>query len=235
MKEKVKLSKRLITIANFISKGAYFADIGSDHGYLACYVCQNDPSAKAIASEVSNGPFLRTKETIEHYRLTERIEARLGNGLTVLEENDPVNEIVIAGMGGALITQILEEGRDKLLNINKIIAQPNNNEDRVRKFFLDNGYHLVHEVILEENNQIYEILVAERKGISLYLADENLEKQLFFGPLLMKEKSEVFRKKWQAEKEKIEKILTQIENRDVDHDKIRSFQRKLSWIEEVLT
>ena len=124
MKEKVKLSKRLITIANFISKGAYFADIGSDHGYLACYVCQNDPSAKAIASEVSNGPFLRTKETIEHYHLTERIEARLGSGLTVLEENDTVNEIVIAGMGGELITKILKDGRDKLLNINKIIAQP---------------------------------------------------------------------------------------------------------------
>lgn len=231
----VKLSKRLHTIANFLSEGTFFIDVGSDHGYLPCYVCQKDPNAKAIASEVREGPFLRTKETVHQYNLTDRIDVRLGDGLSVLTDQDNISEIVIAGMGGTLITEILQVGKDKLIHIDKIIAQPNNHAERVRKFFLENGFHLVDEVILEENDHIYEILVAKKNGSSSYREDETIEKQLYFGPILMKEKSIPFQKKWQFEKEKYEKILKQIEHKQGNEDKIRSFKQKLRWIEEVLT
>ena len=236
MVENIKLSKRLKTIATFVSKGACFADIGSDHGYLPCYICQNDNEARVIATEVSNGPFLRTKATVNYYQLSDQIEVRLGDGLKALHENDPVTEIVIAGMGGTRITNILEEGKYYLKKIDKLIIQPNNHAEKIRKFFLDHHYNLSDEIILEENKQIYEILVAHKNGTdNVYHDDIILEKQLLFGPILMKEKSEPFRKKWQSEKVKIEKILAQIKNKDANKDKIDSFQQKLSWIEEVLT
>lgn len=236
MHERVKLSKRLKTVATFVSKGAYLADIGSDHGYLPCYICQHDDDAKAIASEVRKGPFLRTKETVEHYQLSERIDVRLGDGLSVLTEQDPITDIVIAGMGGSLITQILTDGKSLLRYVNKIIVQPNNNAQRIRKFFIDNQLTLTSETILEENNQIYEILVAETKKLqSPYDDTISLEKQLFFGPFLMSEKSAVFKKKWQFEKEKITKILIQLRSNEAQNvDKIKLFQNQLHWIEEAL-
>lgn len=235
MAEKVKLSKRLKTIASYISPNTYFADIGSDHGYLACYICQNDDQSRAIASEVREGPFLRTKETVDYYHLSDRIEVRLGDGLTVLNENDPVTEIVIAGMGGSLITHILEAGKSNIQRVKKIIVQPNNHAVKLRKFFLENHYTLKHETILEENSKIYEILVAEKTTDSQpYQAGIELEKQLLFGPILMKDKSVAFKKKWRHEKEKVAKILTQIENTDENIEKIRSFQRQVNWMEDVL-
>lgn len=236
MQENIKLSIRLKTIASFVTNGAYFADIGSDHGYLSAYICQSDDEVRAIASEVRKGPFLRTKETVSHYQLTDKIDVRFGDGLTVLTENDPITDIVIAGMGGSLITDLLKAGMDHVQRVEKIIVQPNNNAEKLRRFFKKNNFILTEEVILEENNQIYEILVAEKNSHATPYDKEGvtLEKQLLFGPFLMQEKSSVFKKKWQREKDKIAKILIQIENKTENLDKINLFKRQLSWIEEVL-
>src|SRR5690625_3858580 len=105
MDYQIKLSKRLQKIADIITKGSYFVDIGSDHAYLPCFVCLSDPTTKAIAGEVREGPYERALETVNYYQLGDQIQVRLGNGLNVIDEN--VNEVVIAGMGGSLISKII--------------------------------------------------------------------------------------------------------------------------------
>src|SRR5699024_11221845 len=116
-----------------------------------------------------------------------------------------------AGMGGTLISTILDNGKEKLQKVNRLIIQPNNNELRVRETFLKLGFLLTDEYILEENNLIYEILVAEKKEVSSKKKDpydiNTKEKQLLFGPILYKEKSSVFIKKWQQERKKLEKTI----------------------------
>src|SRR5699024_6975282 len=109
MDQKNNFSNRLKTIASFLSTGTFFADIGTDHAYLPCYVCLNDKQARAIAGEVNEGPYQSACETVRSHHLTEQIEVRKGDGLHVLKQ-DPVDELVIAGMGGALITNILNNG-----------------------------------------------------------------------------------------------------------------------------
>src|SRR5690625_254647 len=98
----INLSKRLTTIATFLPSGAYFADIGSDHAYLPCYVCIHDKEARAIAGEVNEGPYNSACETVKAYELNNQIEVRLGDGLHVID-NEQIKQVVIAGMGGSLI------------------------------------------------------------------------------------------------------------------------------------
>lgn len=237
MVENIQLSKRLKAIATYLDKTTLFADIGSDHAYLPCYVCTKYPNVRAIAGEVSKGPLARAKETVQAYQLADRIDVRLGNGLEVIDQNDHIDTITIAGMGGSLIANILTEGKDKLTNVRRLITQPNNNGYAVRSFLARNHYFITDELIIEENDHIYEIIVSEYSADDLFTAlTEEEEKNWLFGPKLMKEKSTVFIKKWQAEHDKIDYIIKQMKQAQVqDEDKIAKWQTQQQWIKEVLS
>lgn len=234
------ISKRLTVIANEINEGAFFADIGSDHAYLPCYVCLRDHKARAIAGEVAKGPYINALETVNHYQLNEQIDVRLGDGLQVINHNERVDEIVIAGMGGNLISSILLDGKVKLKQVNKLILQPNNKERIVRETLTDLNFILTKELILEENNLIYEILIAENKTNTSkkdpydYLLKE---KQLLFGPYLLREKSPLFIKKWKKERDNLLHTIEQMKrskNESVQK-KIDSFTTRIKWIEEAIS
>lgn len=230
----INLSKRLTTIATFLPAGAYFADIGSDHAYLPCYVCTQDKDAYAIAGEVNNGPYQSARETVRTFALEGQIKVRLGDGLQVVG-NDPIKQVVIAGMGGSLITKILKDGNQYLSSVERIIAQPNIGEKNVRKWFLDNNFLLKEETIVEENGHLYEILVADKGENDPVYTDQELDRQLFFGPLLLREKPPAFIKKWTLQKRKQQQIIAQIKQATIqDKGKIKQMERELQWIEEVL-
>ncbi|GGN66138.1 MULTISPECIES: tRNA (adenine(22)-N(1))-methyltransferase [Oceanobacillus] len=229
-----KLSKRLIDVANFLPTGATFADIGSDHAYLPCYVCSHDPTATAIAGEVNQGPFDSAQANVRLHGLAGRITVRLGDGLDVVREADDIQQVVIAGMGGGLIKQILSDGKDKLDTVNRMILQPNVDARKVRIWLHQEGFLLTEERIMEENGHIYEILVADREGSDPY-KDEIMDKQFLLGPYLLKDKSPVFYKKWRKEADKLSLIITQMEQaNNPDLKRINQFKRELIWMEEEL-
>ncbi|MGJ9456988.1 tRNA (adenine(22)-N(1))-methyltransferase [Oceanobacillus sp. CF4.6] len=234
MNNNLKLSNRLLTAASFLPNGAYFADIGSDHAYLPCYVCLSDPTAKAIAGEINEGPFDSAKATIRTYNLNEQVDVRLGDGLEVLQQEE-VSQIIIAGMGGSLIKTILEKGKSKLSRVERIIAQPNVDARNVRRWFYENDYILTHEAILDENDHIYEVLVADKVSDSNPYSKEFMEKELLFGPLLLRNKSAVFKEKWTLEHQKLTKVIAQMRNASTpDSSRIKLFEREIAWMEEVL-
>ncbi|WP_042223435.1 tRNA (adenine(22)-N(1))-methyltransferase [Oceanobacillus manasiensis] len=230
----VNLSERLKQVASFLPTGALFADIGSDHAYLPCYVCLQDQTSQAIAGEVNEGPYESALRTVQQFKMDDRIDVRLGNGLAVLDQQE-VNQLVIAGMGGSLIRNILEEGKDKLDAVNHIIAQPNIDARSVRKWFIENGYVLENEGILEENGHIYEILSAKRDIRKSPYQEEIKERQLLFGPYLMREKNTAFFNKWLHEYEKLQRVLVQMEEAKVkDQAKVLQFNLELKWMEEII-
>ena len=103
--------------------------------------------------------------------------------MAAFEEADQVSVITIAGMGGRLIATILEEGLDKLANVERLILQPNNREDELRSWLQEHGFQIVAESILEEAGKFYEILVVEAGKMNLSASD------IRFGPFLSKELS----------------------------------------------
>src|SRR5690625_4523027 len=217
--ENIRISVRLKEISKHIPKASFFADIGSDHAYLPSYVCLNDKEATAIAGEVNKGPYNKAKEVVNTFQLNNRIDVRLGDGLSVLESDEP-DTLVIAGMGGKLIEYLLNKDLNKTLKINKLILQQN----------LD-------AKLIEDNANLYEILVTEKSNKSnVYSESIDLEKQIYFGPYLIKERSVEFINKWEEEKKKLSRIIKEMKQAKlINHKKVNQFTKKLNWIEEVLS
>ncbi|MCQ6278130.1 tRNA (adenine(22)-N(1))-methyltransferase TrmK [Bacillus sp. EB600] len=228
-----KLSARLETVAHFVPLGSKLADIGSDHAYLPCYLAKKGVITFAVAGEVVSGPFESARRHVEAENLTEMISVRMGDGLDILEPRD-VDCITIAGMGGALITSILERGKEKLGTINRLILQPNISAVTIRKWLLVNNWELIAEEIVEEEGKIYEILVAEQ-GNPLKPYGPELDTELLVGPFLLKKKGNAFVKKWRIEVENWHKILAQLEKASASEETIQKRQELLqmiNWVEE---
>ena len=220
------ISKRLELVASFVLQGAILLDVGSDHAYLPIELIEIGQIKSAIAGEVVEGPYQSAVKNVESHGLKEKIQVRLANGLAAFEEADQVSVITIAGMGGRLIARILEEGLDKLANVERLILQPNNREDDLRIWLQENGFQIVAESILEEAGKFYEILVVEAGQMKLSASDVR------FGPFLSKEVSPVFVQKWQKEAAKLEFALGQIPEKNLEERQV--LVDKIQAIKEVL-
>ena len=220
------ISKRLELVASFVPQGSILLDVGSDHAYLPIELVERGQIEAAIAGEVVDGPYQSAVKNVEAHGLEEKIQVRLANGLAAFEEEDQVSVITIAGMGGRLIARILEEGLDKLANVERLILQPNNREDDLRLWVQDHGFQIVAESILEEAGKFYEILVVEAGQMNLSASDVR------FGPFLSKEVSPVFVQKWQKEATKLEFALSQIPEKNLEECQV--LVDKIQAIKEVL-
>lgn len=230
------LSKRLHTVATYIPEGSVLADIGSDHAYLPCYAVHKGLAASAIAGEVVDGPYNSALNQVKEEGLEQTISVRKGDGLDVLSPGEATC-ITIAGMGGTLISSILERGKDKLVGTKRLILQPNIQAINIRKWLIENDWELIDETILEEDGKIYEILVAEKgNGSAPYTKD--IEKELLLGPFLMKKCSDVFRKKWTAESNHWKHIIQQLQTSgktDSSVEKEKQLRAYITYVEEALS
>lgn len=227
----IVLSKRLETIASFIPKGVKFADIGSDHAFIPCAICMQDPTSFAIAGEVKEGPLASAQQTVDAHQLNDQIDVRLGDGLDVIDKD--VTHLIIAGMGGNLIESILQRGKEHIQSIQQIIVQPNVGSKHVRTWFHANGFRLTDEVMVEEKGHIYEVLVATKdKNSHTYTMEA---KEIFFGPIFLQNKSHIFMKKWQRELGHLQQIIQQMkQSKSPDVAQINQFRQQVLWIEEEL-
>ena len=166
--------KRLNAISKFIYPYRRIADVGSDHGYLIKIAFDNNLIDFAYAIDNKQGPINACKKTLSDYN---NVKYFLSDGLTSIDET--VECVIIAGMGGLLIKEIIEKGFNKLNTVKKLILQANKDEYKLRKYLCENGFYIKDEAIIEEDNKIYEIDVFE-KGKEEYSFEE-----LYFGKVLM--------------------------------------------------
>lgn len=226
-----QLSERLKTVGSYVSPGARLADIGSDHAYLPCYLAKKQHIEFAIAGEVVKGPFQSAERQVRTEGLTDLIEVRMGDGLDVIRAEDRISDITIAGMGGPLIAKILDRGKIKAELATRLILQPNVHALAIREWAVTNGWKLIAEEILEENQKLYEVLVLERGTMELNQAD------LLLGPFLRQARSEAFNKKWQRELAEWERILLKLpeDERQVVKDKRRELEMKIELVKEAFS
>lgn len=197
------ISERIKRIASYIKPYKVIADVGCDHGYLIKYAFDNYDITEAYAIDNKKGPLDSAKNNLKDYN---NVKYFLSEGLDSVDEN--VEVVVIAGMGGMLIKDIISNNISRIDNVKRFVLQANKNVYELRKFMNDNGFMITNEEILEEDGKFYEIVVFE-KGKDNYSFDD-----LFFGPVLLKEKNEVFLKKWTDIYEKLDNIVVYHDDED---------------------
>lgn len=200
-----KLSKRLEMVANFIDNNdKSVIDIGCDHGLLSIYLANKFKNLKIIASDVNKNALDNAKKNITKCGLNDRIETRLGSGISVINNNDNIDTIVVAGMGTNTIVEFLKCSRDKLVNVNKIIIQSNTDLYFLRKNMVSMGYFIDDEELVVDKGIIYTIIKFV-KGKMKYSY-----KELYLGPILISKNSGLFVEKCMKELNNMKKILKNI-------------------------
>lgn len=152
------ITPRLEAIIKHIN-GKIIADIGTDHAYIPIYLIENNLAEFVIASDINEGPLLIAEDNIKNHGLSQKIETRLGGGLSVLKEGE-ADTIIIAGMGGILISEIINADI-QTAKAYKLILQPMNAQYELRKYLLSHGFKITNEDIAVEGFKVYNIIDAE--------------------------------------------------------------------------
>ena len=160
---KIKLDDRLSKVASLVRNGKRVADIGTDHGYLVAYLVENGICPSGIAADLRKGPLENARQTVIQQGLSDKIELILSDGLMNIPEN-ACDDIVIAGMGGNLIAEILEKApwvKNERINI---VAQPMTHAEVLRQWFIDNGFSINQERTATDGKRYYCIISAAYTG-----------------------------------------------------------------------
>ena len=212
----IKLSKRLEAISSLVPVNSSVIDVGCDHALLDIYLHQNKISNPIIASDINENALNNAKENIKKEKLDKFIETRLGNGIDTLDEKDNVDTIIMSGMGAHTIVGILKNNYHKLKNINTIIIQSNTKLFFLRKEMMKLNYKIDNELIVLDNKKTY-IIIKFIKGKQRYN-----KKELYFGPILLKNNSKLFQEHKSIELDKLHMILKLLpKNKIIERYKIK--------------
>ena len=183
----MKLSQRLQLVASFIPDNSSLLDVGCDHALLDIYLMQTKKNIQIMASDINPNPLKIAKDNLLKYNFQDKITLKQMDGIKEIPTS--IDTIVIAGMGGILITNILQ--KEKLTNIKNIILAPNNDFTIVRKHLNKLGYKIIKEQLVIDNQKTYLILKYQKgkEKIDYYfgtLSNKNLETIYYYTNILNK-------------------------------------------------
>lgn len=227
------LSKRLTTIVAVSEKCECIADIGTDHGYIPIFLIENNICNKVIASDINKGPVNKAKLNVSMAGLAEKIDCRLGSGLNTLGEKE-AQGVIIAGMGGNLIKDIIQDRMDIFRGLKFAVLQPVQNPEVLRKYIYNEGYKIIDEQLCFDEGIYYEI-------IKVKYAKEPVELDSIFyeiSPLIVKNKHPLAKNFITWKIEKYNKIINAIKddseaaiNRKVElAEKLNKLKELLQWL-----
>ncbi|MEG1257023.1 class I SAM-dependent methyltransferase [Clostridium sp.] len=151
------ISKRLKLISSLVTNVTTMVDVGTDHGYVPIDLLKNNKIEFAIASDINKGPVEKARKNLKDNNLSDKVECRLGGGLKTVKPGE-VEAAVIAGMGGNLIRDILEESQDVFKKLKYAIVQPVQNPEVLREYLYKSGCEILDECIIYDEEKYYEIL-----------------------------------------------------------------------------
>ncbi len=216
-------SIRLSSALEWIDSNDILADIGCDHGYLAIAALNKGIEFVQLIDN-KQGPLDVAYQNLDKNGLLnqQNVLLTLSDGLDLIDEK--INTVAILGMGGELISRILENGKTKINNIDKFILEANTKINFLREYLFNNNYLIISEKIVKENNKYYELLLVKKSD-----QKPNFDqKDIMFGPILRTIQPELFKEKWLKI---FQKYQTIIKTSTADVPKIKA---ELTLIKEVL-
>ena len=216
------ITPRLFNIISYV-KGKTAADIGTDHAYVPMYLVSENICKTAIASDVRTGPVEIARSNIQKHSLSDKIEVRMGSGLSVIAPGE-VEDIIIAGMGGELIIEILKAD-EAVARASRLILQPMNSQYELRQYLLENGFEIECEDISIEGFKVYNLIIAKSgKAVPF-------EKDIYYHlpPYLKDNKN--YNALYEKKKREFTKVIEGLENsKEPDFGKLEIYR---NWMKEM--
>ncbi len=250
----VQLSERLKSVMELVIPGGTVADVGCDHGYVAISLVQQGKAASVIAMDVGKGPLNRAKEHIIQYGMEHLIETRLSDGVAALSEGE-VDCLICAGMGGKLVTGILERGLHIVRKMQALVLQPQSDLAYVRAWLREHGFKIDAERMVCEDGKFYPMfrvipLGTQKQSAEAESADKkesDIEKAQAdamvrqriedrYGPLLLAQADSVLYRFLEKEREIYTDILSGLEEvaENAENIKARKVQVQ-EYLEDIKT
>ena len=163
----IRLDERLSVIASFVRKDARICDVGTDHALLPCYLCENG-AREVIASDVNENPLKAARANVEKYGFVDRIRLIRSDGLTDIP---PCDDVIIAGMGGELIAQIID-GCKFISDGVRFIFQPMTKAELLRRHLYSRGFEIAEEKGAAVSGKAYTVMLVLYTGEKREITDE---------------------------------------------------------------
>jgi len=220
----VKLTPRLLKIAQLVRSGKRVCDIGTDHAYLPVYLIENGICPSCVAADVAKGPLKSAEKTIEGCNLTDKISTVLSDGFDNVSP-DSFDDCVIAGMGGELIADIIERADFLKDNNRKLILQPMSSIFEMRYYLYHNGFTITDAHIAAEGHRLY------------YIAEVIFKKQNepfseHFCPCLLKHMDKNEQKYLDLQLEKTKKIILGLE-KTKNTDELEFMYQRFNFLKSI--
>jgi tRNA (adenine22-N1)-methyltransferase len=203
---------RIELLASLTKGSNLLLDLGCDHAYVLIDAIKRYDVKAGIASDISDGPLEKAKDSIIKSGLINKIKIIKSDGFKNI--NDNFDTCIIAGMGGILIKDILEEGINKINN-SKLILEANNNRDILRSFLYKNDFMIIDEYAIYDSNKYYEIIVCKKGKQEL----SNFE--INYGPILLQKRPDEFINYYKEKYDFLNKIIPSIKNDNERIEKIK--------------
>lgn len=225
----MELSYRLEKIAEKVTTNGIIADIGTDHAYIPIFLYKNNKIKKAIACDISKGPLKNASDNIARYNLQDKIETRLSDGLLKVTLEDNVDTIIIAGMGGMLIIDILEKSKEIVKNTKELILQPQKSVHKLRMYLAENGFKIIEDEMIKEDGRYYSII----KAIKGQETTPYTKKEYLFGRFDINKKNNILKEYIEQELYKMEIVLKNIKEINKE-ERILEIENNIKIYKEVL-
>ncbi|MBR5773514.1 MAG: SAM-dependent methyltransferase [Clostridia bacterium] len=166
----IELTPRLKAIGDMVREGVRVADVGTDHAFLPLYLIKSGRVSFAIASDINLGPIQNAQSNIVEHNCQEKIKLVHCGGLDGVTA-DEVDDIIIAGMGGELISSIIDNAAWLKMPDKHLLLQPMTRANDLRRYLCENGFVINEERVVCEGRRLYTIISAFYCGKSIEYDD----------------------------------------------------------------
>ena len=149
----MKLSQRLRWIADAIPFHAVVADVGCDHGKLAVFLLLRG-NPRVFAVDISRSSLEKAVRLAQNYDVDAKLYPRVSDGLRNWQDLLP-NVVVIAGLSGKTIANILQDSREIVSQCDQILVQPMQGVPFLRKWLAEKDWPVVQEALIQEEGRYF--------------------------------------------------------------------------------
>ncbi len=157
----------MLMAASFVNNGNTVCDVGCDHGKLSLYLIQSGRAKNIIATDINRQPLQKAVTLFAQNDLSHTAQFLLTDGLQGLEDTKDISHVVIAGLGGHTMAQVIENAPFIKRQKTHLVLLPAQSGYFVRKYLYENGFEIITEKTVSEKGKFYSCINAVYTGKTL--------------------------------------------------------------------